>query len=287
LGKVSRELLVSGIKRISGVALGAWIVALSLNYFIVPNRIVDGGVTGIAIIIHYVTNLPTGWMVLILNVPIFLMGLKRMGGRFLLLSVVGVVTVSIAMEITTGVKPVTENYLLAAIFGGLLSGIGMGLIFRSQGSMGGTDIIALIINRRLNFSVGQLLLAIDAIIFLAAAVLFSPESAMYAIIYMFVATRVVDFVQEGLSHSKAAIIISSTPDEIARDIMSILERGVTFLHGSGAYSGEDKKVIYCVVSRTELARVKEIVRNNDPDAFIALSEAPEVLGEGFAPVRGR
>jgi uncharacterized membrane-anchored protein YitT (DUF2179 family) len=287
LGKVSRELLVSGIKRISGVALGAWIVALSLNYFIVPNRIVDGGVTGIAIIIHYVTNLPTGWMVLILNVPIFLMGLKKMGGRFLLLSVVGVVTVSIAMEITTGVKPVTENYLLAAIFGGLLSGIGMGLIFRSQGSMGGTDIIALIINRRLNFSVGQLLLAIDAIIFLAAAVLFSPESAMYAIIYMFVATRVVDFVQEGLSHSKAAIIISSTPDEIARDIMSILERGVTFLHGSGAYSGEDKKVIYCVVSRTELARVKEIVRNNDPDAFIALSEAPEVLGEGFAPVRGR
>jgi uncharacterized membrane-anchored protein YitT (DUF2179 family) len=287
LGKVSRELLVSGIKRISGVALGAWIVALSLNYFIVPNRIVDGGVTGIAIIIHYVTNLPTGWMVLILNVPIFLMGLKKMGGRFLLLSVVGVVTVSIAMEITTGVKPVTENYLLAAIFGGLLSGIGMGLIFRSQGSMGGTDIIALIINRRLNFSVGQLLLAIDAIIFLAAAVLFSPESAMYAIIYMFVATRVVDFVQEGLSHSKAAIIISSTPDEIARDIMSILERGVTFLHGSGAYSGEDKKVIYCVVSRTELARVKEIVRNNDPDAFIALSEAPEVLGEGFASVRGR
>jgi uncharacterized membrane-anchored protein YitT (DUF2179 family) len=287
LGKVSRELLVSGIKRISGVALGAWIVALSLNYFIVPNRIVDGGVTGIAIIIHYVTNLPTGWMVLILNVPIFLMGLKKMGGRFLLLSVVGVVTVSIAMEITTGVKPVTENYLLAAIFGGLLSGIGMGLIFRSQGSMGGTDIIALIINRRLNFSVGQLLLAIDAIIFLAAAVLFSPESAMYAIIYMFVATRVVDFVQEGLSHSKAAIIISSTPNEIARDIMSILERGVTFLHGSGAYSGEDKKVIYCVVSRTELARVKEIVRNNDPDAFIALSEAPEVLGEGFAPVRGR
>jgi uncharacterized membrane-anchored protein YitT (DUF2179 family) len=287
LGKVSRELLVSGIKRISGVALGAWIVALSLNYFIVPNRIVDGGVTGIAIIIHYVTNLPTGWMVLILNVPIFLMGLKKMGGRFLLLSVVGVVTVSIAMEITTGVKPVTENYLLAAIFGGLLSGIGMGLIFRSQGSMGGTDIIALIINRRLNFSVGQLLLAIDAIIFFAAAVLFSPESAMYAIIYMFVATRVVDFVQEGLSHSKAAIIISSTPDEIARDIMSILERGVTFLHGSGAYSGEDKKVIYCVVSRTELARVKEIVRNNDPDAFIALSEAPEVLGEGFAPVRDR
>ncbi|HZW83384.1 MAG TPA: YitT family protein [Candidatus Deferrimicrobium sp.] len=287
MGKVSKELLVSGFKRISGVALGAWIVALSLNYFIVPNRIVDGGVTGIAIIIHYVTNLPTGWMVLVLNVPIFLMGLKKMGGRFLLLSVVGVLTVSIAMEITTGVKPVTENYLLAAIFGGLLSGIGMGLIFRSQGSMGGTDIIALVINRRLNFSVGQLLLAIDAIIFLVAAVLFSPESAMYAIIYMFVATRVVDFVQEGLSHSKAAIIISSTPDEIAQDIMSILERGVTFLHGSGAYSGEDKKVIYCVVSRAELARVKEIVRNNDPDAFIALSEAPEVLGEGFAPVRGR
>ncbi len=287
VGNLNKELVVSGIKKACGVILGASIVALSLNYFIVPNRIVDGGLTGIAILIHYLTNLPTGWLVLALNIPIFLLGLKQMGGRFLLLSITGVFTISLGLQLTAGVKPITENLLLAGIFGGLFSGIGMGIIFRSQGSLGGTDIIALIINSRFNISVGQVLLAIDAMIFCVAAVLFSLESAMYAIIYMFVATRVVDFVQEGLSYSKTAIIISSNPDKIAQDIMRILERGVTFLHGSGAYSGEDKKVIYCVVSRAELARVKEIVRDNDPEAFMALSEAPEVLGEGFKPVRGR
>lgn len=284
---VNKEKAVAAGKRILGVIIGAWIVALSLNYFIVPNRVVDGGVTGIAIIIHYLSNLPVGWLVLGLNIPIFLLGLRKMGGRFLLLSIIGVVMVSSAMEVTAGVRPVTQDLLLAAIFGGLLTGIGMGIIFRSQGSMGGTDIIAVIVKDRFNISVGQVLLVIDALIFLVAAVLFTPESAMYAIIYMFVATRVIDFVQEGLSHSKAAIIISNEPDKIAADIMRILERGVTFLHGSGAYSGDSKKVIYCVMSRAELARVKEIVRDNDPDAFMALSEAPEVLGEGFAPVRGR
>jgi len=195
-------------KRFAGILAGAWIVGFSLNYFIVPNKIVDGGVTGIAILLHYLLNIPTGWLVLVLNIPIFILGLKKMGTRFLFLSIAGVVAVSSALEFTIGVRPVTQDLLLASIFGGLLTGIGMGIIFRSQGSMGGTDIIALIIKSRFNISVGQVLLAIDAIIFAVAAVLFKPELAMYAIIYMFVATRVVDFVQvrywlleNGLSHS--------------------------------------------------------------------------------------
>ncbi len=275
------------LKRFGGVAVGACGVALSLNYFIVPNRIVDGGVAGIAILIHYLLGLPTGWLVLVLNIPVFLLGFRFMGKRFLFLSIWGVLVVSLALELSAGVRPVTQDLLLASLFGGLLTGVGMGIIFRSQGSLGGTDIVALILNGKFSFSVGQVLLAIDAAIFTVAAFLFKPELAMYAIIYMFVATRVVDYVQAGLSHTKAAIIISNEPDKIARDIMTILERGVTFLNGSGAYSGENKKIIYCVVTRAELARVKEIIRENDPGAFVALSETPEVLGEGFSPVRGR
>ncbi len=275
------------VKRFGGVAVGACGVALSLNYFIIPNRIVDGGVTGIAILLHYLLGLPTGWLVLVLNIPVFLLGFRLMGKRFLLLSIWGVLVVSLALQLSAGVSPVTRDLLLAALFGGLLTGVGMGIIFRSQGSLGGTDIVALILTSKFSFSVGQALLGIDAVIFTVAAFLFKPELAMYAIIYMFVATRVVDFVQEGLSHTKAAIIISNQPDKIAQDIMTILERGVTFLNGSGAYSGEHKKIIYCVVTRAELARVKEIIRENDPGAFVALSETPEVLGEGFSPVRGR
>ncbi|HWJ02907.1 MAG TPA: YitT family protein [Verrucomicrobiae bacterium] len=284
---MSRKKLLAELKRIAGVVIGALVVAVSLNYFIIPNRVVDGGITGIAILLHYMLKLPTGWTVLILNIPIFVLGLRQMGKRFLVLSVVGVLAVSLALESTAGIKPFTDDVMLAAVFGGLLTGIGMGIIFRSQGSMGGTDIIAIIIKRRFNISVGQVLLLIDAVIFVIAAILFEPKLAMYAIIYMFIATRVVDYVQEGLNPSKAVVIVSTQPDKIAKDIMTVLERGVTFLHGSGAYSGDDKKVIYCVVTRSELARVKEIIKDNDPDAFVALSEAPEVLGEGFAPIKGR
>ena len=282
-----RNKILSELKRIAGVIVGAWIVGFSLNCFIIPNRIVDGGLTGIAILLHYVLALPTGWMVLLLNIPIFLIGLRQMGKRFLSLSVLGVATVALTLELTSRVVPFTEDVMLATVFGGLLTGIGMGFIFRSQGSMGGTDIVAMIIKRRFNLSVGQVLLGIDAVIFLFAALIFEPKLAMYAIIYMFIATRVVDYVQEGLNPSKAALIVSKHPEKIAADIMTILNRGVTFMHASGAYSGEDKKVIYCVVSRSELARVKEIIRENDPAAFVALSEAPEVLGEGFTSIRGK
>jgi len=275
------------LKRVSGVSIGACIVALSLNYFIVPNQITDGGVTGVAILLHYLLGMPTGALVLGLNIPVFLLGFRYMGGRFLILSMCGVLAVSAVLQFSAGALPVTHDLLLASIFGGLLSGVGMGIIFRAQGSLGGTDILALILKSRFSFSVGQILLIMDAVIFLIAGVIFKPESAMYAVIYVFFATKVVDFVLEGLNHSKAVFIISNKPEVVASDIIKILQRGVTYLYGSGAYSGENKKVIYCVVSRPELARIKEIVKEKDPAAFMAVSEAPEVFGEGFSPVRVR
>ncbi len=275
------------LKKICGVIFGACVVALSINYFIVPNRIVDGGVTGIAILLHYLVGLPTGWLVLALNIPVFVLGYHAMGRHFLFLSGLGVAVLALALELSTGVAPVTHNLLLATIYGGVLTGVGMGVIFRSQGSLGGTDIVALIIKNRFSINVGQVLLGFDVIIFLMSGLLLhKPDLAMYAAIYMFIATRVVDYVQEGLNHSKTVMIVSQRPEQIAQDIMLKLDRGVTFLHGTGAYSGEEKKIIYCVLARAELSRVKEIIQTNDPDAFVTFAEAPEVFGEGFAPVRG-
>ncbi|KLU67905.1 hypothetical protein DEAC_c03120 [Desulfosporosinus acididurans] len=274
------------LKHLLGIILGATIVSVSINTLIIPNRIADGGVTGIAIILHYLFKWPVSWIILALNIPLFIVGLKLVGRRFLLLSVLGVAVLSMTLSMTTQLPPLTHDTLLAAISGGVVSGIGMGIIFRSRGSLGGTDILAVLFARTTPFSVGQILLAIDAVIFMMAAILFKPEMAMYAMIYMFIATRVVDLVQEGLSYSKSVMVVTSCPQEIANEIMSKLERGVTLFQATGAFSGESKQVVYCVINRTELSQLKEIVREQDPMSFVAISEVPEVVGEGFSSWKG-
>jgi uncharacterized membrane-anchored protein YitT (DUF2179 family) len=274
------------LKHLFGIVFGASIVSASINTLIIPNQIADGGLTGIAIILHYLFNWPVSWVIMALNLPLFILGLKMVGRNFLLFSVLGVGILSLTLSLTTHLPPLTHDTLLAAISGGVITGIGMGIIFRSRGSLGGTDILAVLFARTTPFSVGQILLGIDACIFLVAAILFKPEMAMYAMIYMFIATRVVDLVQEGLSHSKAALVVTSRPQEIANEIMSKLERGVTLFQATGAFSGEAKQVVYCVLNRTELSQVKEIVRQQDPTAFLAISEVPEVVGEGFSTWKG-
>jgi len=273
-------------KHFIGIVIGATIVSVSINSLIIPNEIADGGVTGIAIILHYLFNWPVSWAVLLLNLPLFFLGLRMVGRDFLVFSIVGVAVLSATLSLTTHLPVLTHDTLLAAISGGVLSGIGMGIIFRSRGSLGGTDILAVLLNRTTSFSVGQILLGIDAVIFLGAAILFRPEMAMYAMIYMFIATRVVDLVQEGLSLSKSVMVVTTQPQRIAEEIMAKLERGVTLFQAIGAFSGEAKQVVYCVINRSELSQIKEIVRDKDPQAFVAISEVPEVVGEGFSSWKG-
>lgn len=274
------------VKRFLGIVIGATIVSVSINSMIIPNKIADGGVTGIAIILHYMLNWPVSWAVLALNVPLFILGLRMVGRSFLIFSILGVSILSITLSLTTNIPAMTHDSLLAAISGGVLSGIGMGIIFRSRGSLGGTDILAVIFSRATSFSVGQILLGIDAVIFLGVAILFGPEMAMYAMIYMFIATRVVDLVQEGLSHSKSVMVVTASPEKISKEIMLKLERGVTLFQAVGAFSGEAKQVVNCIIARSELSQVKEIVRNIDPHAFLTVSEVPEVVGEGFSSWKG-
>jgi len=273
-------------KHFIGIVIGSTIVSVSINTLIIPNQIADGGVTGIAIILHYLFNWPVSWAVLLLNLPLFFLGLRMVGRDFLVFSIVGVGVLSATLSMTTHLPILTHDTLLAAISGGVLSGIGMGLIFRSRGSLGGTDILAVLLTRTTSFSVGQILLGIDAVIFLGAAILFGPEMAMYAMIYMFIATRVVDLVQEGLSVSKSVMVVTAKPQRIAEEIIDKLERGVTLFQAIGAFSGEAKQVVYCVINRSELSQIKEIVRDQDPQAFVAISEVPEVVGEGFSSWKG-
>lgn len=274
------------LKRVIGIILGAVIVAISINTLIIPNKIADGGITGIAILLHYLSDWPISWTVLLLNLPLFVIGWKMVGRLFLIYSVIGVSALSITLSMSSIVPTLTNDALLAAIFGGVVSGIGMGIIFRCRGSLGGTDILAVFFSRTTSFSVGQILMGIDAIIFIVTAILLRPEMAMYAMIYMFIATKIIDLVQEGLNHSKSVLIVTSEPNAIAQDIMEKLDRGVTLFNAVGAYSGELKQVVYCVINRTEISQVKEIIHTKDPRAFLAISDVPEVVGEGFSTWKG-
>lgn len=274
------------LKQSIGILIGALIVAVSINSFIIPNRIADGGLTGVAIIFYYLFKWDIGALVFILNVPLFILGYKATGKRLLLLSILGVAAFSVALRLTTGIAAITNDTLLAAVFGGLITGIGMGIIFRSRGSLGGTDILAIVLNKRTQFSVGQIILGLDAFIFLAAAIIFEPEMAMYAMIYMFIAAKVIDLVQVGLNYSKSVMVVTAKPEQIAAEIIETVDRGVTYFEAEGAYTQTKKKVVYSVVNRAQLTQIKDIVHRHDPEAFVAVGDVSEVLGEGFASWKG-
>lgn len=269
------------IKQLIGIIIGSSIVAVSINVFILANRIADGGLTGIAIIFYYLFQWDVGITVLILNIPLFILGYKVVGKRLLVFTMIGVVTFSAALNYTQGLPAITNDSLLAAVFGGLITGIGMGIVFRSRGSLGGTDILAIVLHKRTSFSVGQLILGFDAIVFLGAAIIFHPEMAMYAMIYMFIATKVIDLVQVGLNYSKSIMVVTDKPHVIAEDIIKNLGRGVTFFEAEGAYSKTTKKVVYSIVNRAQLSQVKEIIHKHDPAAFVTVGDVSEVVGEGF------
>ncbi|UWG99250.1 YitT family protein [Dehalobacter sp. DCM] len=266
--------------------MGAVIVAISINTFILPNHIADGGVTGIAIILYYIFQWDVGLAVFILNIPLFILGYKAVGKQLFYWSILGVGIMSVSLRFTQFLEPLTTNTLLAAVFGGVITGIGMGIIFRCRGSLGGTDILAIVLNKKTQMSVGQIILIFDAFIFIAAAVIFNPETAMYAMIYMFIAAKVIDLVQVGLDYNKSVLIVTEKPDAIAAEIIGCVNRGATFFHAEGAFSNTPKKVIYSVINRAQLTQVKEIVHRHDPDAFVSIGDVSEVVGEGFTPWKG-
>jgi len=266
------------------IILGATLVGLGTNWFFVPNRVVSGGVTGISILIHYAFDTPVGLVNLLLNVPLMLIGWRWAGGmRFLLRTIVAVIVMSAVIDLTQAylTAPTTDR-LLVICYGGLIDGLGMGLVFRARGTTGGTDVLARVVHRYLGLGIGQTLLTLNVVIFAAAAFQFGAEAVMVALALAFVSARVLDTVQSGFSVSRQAMIITSKPGPVRDAIFRYLGRGVTFMEATGGYTGKPRPMVYVVVAAAEVARLKLRVTEVDPDAFIAISTAQEVLGEGFA-----
>ncbi|OTA40352.1 MAG: hypothetical protein A6D92_18915, partial [Symbiobacterium thermophilum] len=217
----------------------------------------------------------------VVNIPILALGLKVKGWRLIRRSLIGVAAYSFFLAVTANVPPITDQVVLAIIYGGLTMGIGLGLVLRSGGSTGGTEVLALVLQQRSGFSVGSMVLAVDTVVLAMAAVAFSPEAAMWAVITLFISSKVVDVVQVGLYSARGVTIITTRPEPIARRIMNEVERGVTIINGTGAFTGEPRTILYTVAQRTELTQVKQIVYAEDPKAFVVVAEVHEVLGEGF------
>jgi uncharacterized membrane-anchored protein YitT (DUF2179 family) len=283
------------------MVIGAFIVAAGFVLFITPYKIVPGGVYGLSIIIHHLTKgvfsfapegLPVGTMGLLLDIPITLIGIKILGRSFGVRNVFGLVLTSVLIDLLSviwGFKPLVENDpLLSSLFGGVLLGFGLGLIFRAKGATGGTDTIAMIISKYTRIPIGQLLIYIDSVIVLIGLVAFGDwKIPLYSWITIFITGKVVDSVIQGLSYDKTVIIISDKYEEIRKKILYDLDRGGTYFLAQGMYGGRDKKVIYTNVSRRELATLIEYIKEIDPHAFLTVINANEIIGHGFKLIKER
>jgi uncharacterized membrane-anchored protein YitT (DUF2179 family) len=269
------------------ITVGALVIAAGTDMFLVPNRVVSTGVTGLGMLAHYLFHTPVGLVTLLLNVPLFIAGLRWAGGwSFGLRTVYAVAVMAAGIDLLAGILPqVTEDALIYTLFGGLLDGVGIGLVLRGRGTTGGSDIIARLLHRWRGVAYGQALLVINGLILLASLPVVGLTPVLYALVVNFVSSRVVDVVLEGPSYARAVTIVSARPDVIRSALLAQLDRGVTVLEGKGGYTGAPYEVLLCVVARSELNQLKQIIAAADPQAFVIVTETQEVLGQGFRPVK--
>jgi len=270
------------------IVLGSFIMAAGFVLFISPYKLAPGGVYGVAIVLHYLINTPIGLVGILIDIPLTIIGIKILGPKFGMKTVVGFVLLSAwisLLEFTWGYEPLVEgDPLLSAIFGGLLIGFGLGLIFKSKASSGGSDIIAMILNKYTKIPIGQLMIIVDAAIVMISLVAFDDwKIPLYSWIVIFITGKVVDAVIQGVSYDKTCMIITDKPEEVSNKILVDLNRGGTFIRARGMYSGEEKDMIYTVVNRREVAILQDYIRQVDPNAFMTVIDANEIVGNGFKP----
>lgn len=275
------------LKNAAYIIIGLFSCSLGYCMFLVPNEIAPGGFTGIGQLCNALFGINVGTMALILNVPLFAVSMRSMGIKFGVKSLAASIGLSLLIDYLP-IGAVTDDLLLATVFGALLGGIGFGLILRGNATTGGTDMLASLIHTRVpTLRVGVLITMVDGLVVLASAFVFSPKMAMYALISVFIMNYTLDYVLDGMNRSTAYLIVSQKSDEIAAQVLGQLERGVTGLYGRGRYSGQETEVLLCVVSRFEVIRLRRIVSSCDPQAFMIAINAHEVLGEGFKDISGK
>lgn len=267
---------------------GSLLVALGVAMFLLPNKVISAGVTGIAMILEILFKIPTGTANFVLNIPLLIMGIKWGGGfKVLFRTIYAVFVMSIGIDFFTAfVPPVVGEPFVYCLFGGLLDGMGIGLVLRAQGTTGGTDIIAQLLYKYQRISFASTFLFSNTIILLISIPVVGIVPVLYALVVNYISTRVLDTVQEGLGYSRAIFIISEKVEELKKKIFEELGRGLTIFEAVGGFSNKPKPVLYVVVSRSQVSKVKRIIAETDDEAFVVISEANEVLGEGFKPING-
>lgn len=272
------------VQQYAMIVIGALISAVSCNLFLIPNHFLSGGITGIAIILHYLFMLPIGVQNIFFNIPILYIAYHFFGRMYFINTILGTGLYSLFIDMTSFLTPYTPlhgNPMLSAVVAGVMSGIGFGLILRANANTGGADVIAALIKKIYSYNIGTMIFALNCIIVLCGMFLFNFETAIYTLIYMYIMGEVDNRIVTGFNRRKSVMIISDKSEEIADLIMIELNRGVTFMQGEGGYTHKNKKILYVIVNLTQLSKVKEIALNIDKTAFFIISNASEVGGKGF------
>jgi uncharacterized membrane-anchored protein YitT (DUF2179 family) len=267
------------------IVVGSAVMAFAYNLFLIPHRIVPGGAGGVAMVLNHFFGTPVGLVIVLINIPLFFIGIRVLGKNYGLKSLLGVAVSSAMIDggsYVLHLKPATDNPILACIFGGVVLGAGLGLVFRGGGSTGGSDIVGQVINRYSNLSTGSAILLVDAVVISAAGIAFGRfEAALYGYVNLYLQSRAIDLVLEGLSYTRALFVVTERAPEIARAITLRLNRGATILPATGAYTNEPRDMVFCVMSKREVGRARDVAREIDPRAFIITTDVYEVHGEGF------
>ena len=271
------------------VLIGALVQALAMRLFLIPAQLVSGGVSGAAQLINHYTQWPIGLMVFLGNAPLFILGWRHLGGpRFALRTALAVTAFALFTDLLGFCIPpegVVQDLVLNCLYGAVVLGVGLGLVYRGKGTSGGSDILGRILNDRTGIPISQAYLVTDSLVILASGLVFAWENALYALAVTYVSGLAAEMVLEGTNVLRTAMIITARPQDVSQKIMLEMERGVTVLSGTGAYTGADRPVLYCVVTRPEISQIKAIVKDADPTAFMVIGQAHEALGEGFRPLR--
>lgn len=263
------------------VIIGSAIIAIAFNTLLLPNHIASGGVSGISTIINSLTNWSPAFIQWGFNIPLFAAGVLFLGYQFGIKTFVGTMVLPLFVYLTQNFDTWTHQPLVAALFGGVLVGMGLGIVFRGKASTGGTDVVAQILHKYTNLSLGICVALIDGFVVVTAMIVFNVESGLYALVALYATSKTIDLVQVGLNQSKFVLIISEHQDAIREAVLYKIDRGITRLSAQGGYTDEKKQILLCVIEQREFSRLKEVIKEIDPNAFVVVMSASEVLGEGF------